>query len=383
MVEYSRLSLREKMKAKRAREAQAAALSMQAEPVTRALSVVEDNGLVPMDDAQDDLVSRIAVIDTALEDDVLLINQPDLQGSLNSIEGKDTPSNNRDRYRVDPEKIAPSEVNFYLNEISQFPLLTGEQEVAYAKGRDNAQTVEERNEYLRKLAESNLRLVVANAKIYMNRGLSFKDLIQEGNLGLLKATERFEWEKGFRFSTYATWWIRQSMQRAIADKATNIRIPVHANERMGKLYIAKDKLRESLGREPTDVEIAAALGLNIDIYEAAQRVRGTVSLDRPVSGESESTLGDFIPSRDLPLDEEVVEHTLSDEVKASLDKLTERERKVLAGRFAMDGSEKMTLEALGEQLGVSRERIRQIERDALEKLRKDDSLHGLLAESDR
>lgn len=377
MVETARPTLRERILAKRKVEAQASAsLSAEHGPVVRALAVVENSDLLTTDDALDDLIARISEIDVALQGDVTPI-EPEQQVFPNTA-GKQPSKSVRNEYRVNPENISPSEFDFYLNEISQFPLLTRGQEVALAQGRDSAQTPEERNEYLRRMSESNLRLVVSIAKKYLDRGLTLKDLVQEGNLGLLRATEKFEWKKGFKFSTYATWWIRQAITRAIADKSSTIRLPVHVKEKMSKYFEAKEILFEELGREPTDAEMARALGMKIDMYISAFRVKKIVSLDSPVEGDSESTLGDFIPSSDLLPDDEVAEQTLSADVKNALSRLSEKERIVIANRFGLNGGEKVTLAILGDQLNVSRERIRQIEAEALKKLRKDKSLKNLL-----
>jgi RNA polymerase primary sigma factor len=278
-----------------------------------------------------------------------------------------------------PRKISDEvmqNIPLYFKDISQFPLLRAEEEVALAKGRDKAETPEERNEYLEQFVHGNLRLVVSVAKRYVNRGLSLGDLIQEGNIGLYRAAEKYEWEKGFRFSTYGTWWIRQAITRAIADQARTIRIPVHMYETRNNVHKAERELALELGREPTANEVIERMGITQDKYEAVKNITHPLSLDAPV-GDDENTLADFIPSRQVYPEEEVAESTFNDDVRAVLAELSEREQIVLNARFGLDTGRPLTLKEVADQLSLSRERIRQIEVQALKKLRKKDSAQGL------
>jgi RNA polymerase primary sigma factor len=257
-------------------------------------------------------------------------------------------------------------VRIYLREIGKVPLLTMAQEIELAK------LVEKKDvEAKRKLTEANLRLVVSIAKRYMGRGLLFLDLIQEGNLGLIRAVEKFDYRRGFKFSTYATWWIRQAVTRAIADQARTIRVPVHAVETMNKLNRVQRELLQKNGREPTVAELAAELGISptkvIDIQKVAQDL---VSLESPVGDEEDSELGDFIEDQDAdePLDE-VFRQIRREELFRVLDSLPERERKVLELRFGLKGERPRTLEEVGDRFGVTRERIRQVEAKTLNRLK--------------
>lgn len=257
-------------------------------------------------------------------------------------------------------------VRIYLREIGKVPLLTMEQEVELAK------LVEKKDvEAKRKLTEANLRLVVSIAKRYMGRGLLFLDLIQEGNLGLIRAVEKFDYRRGYKFSTYATWWIRQAVTRAIADQARTIRVPVHAVETMNKLNRVQRELLQQNGREPTVAELAEQLGITptkvLEIQKAAQ---DPVSLESPVGDEDDSELGDFIEDQDAgePLDE-VFREIRREELFRVLDSLPARERKVLELRFGLKGERPRTLEEVGDRFGVTRERIRQVEAKTLNRLK--------------
>ncbi len=257
-------------------------------------------------------------------------------------------------------------VRIYLREIGRVPLLTMEQEVELAK------LVEKKDvEAKRRLTEANLRLVVSIAKRYMGRGLLFLDLIQEGNLGLIRAVEKFDYRRGYKFSTYATWWIRQAVTRAIADQARTIRVPVHAVETMNKLNRVQRELLQKNGREPTVAELAAELGLTphkvMEIQKAAQ---DPVSLESPVGDEEDSELGDFIEDQEAgePLDE-VFRQIRREELFRVLDSLPARERKVLELRFGLKGERPRTLEEVGDRFGVTRERIRQVEAKTLNRLK--------------
>jgi RNA polymerase primary sigma factor len=257
-------------------------------------------------------------------------------------------------------------VRMYLKEIGKIPLLSAEEEVELAKG------IEEGNEESkRKLAEANLRLVVSIAKRYVGRGMLFLDLIQEGNLGLIKAVEKFDHRKGFKFSTYATWWIRQAITRAIADQARTIRIPVHMVETINKLIRVSRQLLQELGREPLPEEIAEEMNLSEDkVREILKIAQEPVSLETPIGEEEDSHLGDFIPDDDAPAPAEAAAFTmLREQLVDVLDTLTPREEKVLRLRFGLDDGRVRTLEEVGREFNVTRERIRQIEAKALRKLR--------------
>jgi RNA polymerase primary sigma factor len=257
-------------------------------------------------------------------------------------------------------------VRQYLREIGKYPLLDAEEEIELAKNYEK-QSKRAKD----KLIESNLRLVVSIAKKYIGRGLSLLDLIQEGNQGLIRAVEKYDWRRGFKFSTYATWWIRQAITRAIADQARTIRIPVHMVETINKLYRTSQKLMQELGREPTPEEIGQELELSADrVREIFKISQETTSLDTKVGEDEDSTLGDFIPdeSQDSPVDA-ASKQLLKDHLEEVLGTLTERESKVLALRFGLDGGQARTLEEVGKVFGVTRERIRQIEAKALRKLR--------------
>jgi RNA polymerase primary sigma factor len=256
----------------------------------------------------------------------------------------------------------------YLREIGKIPLLSSAEEISLAqkieKGDRRAK---------RKLIESNLRLVVSIAKKYVMRGLSLLDLIQEGNQGLIRAVEKYAWRKGFKFSTYATWWIRQAITRAIADQARTIRIPVHMVETINKLIRIQRQLMQSLGREPTAEEIATTFGEGmtpVRVREILKIAQDTTSLETPVGDEDDSMLGDFIADTSQPTPIEAASRELLKEnIEEVLSSLTDREAKVLRMRFGLDGKNPMTLEEVGREFGVTRERIRQIEAKALRKLK--------------
>ena len=257
-------------------------------------------------------------------------------------------------------------VRMYLKEIGKVPLLTGEQE------RELAIRMEQGDEDAKKkLCESNLRLVVSIAKRYLNRGLSFLDLIQEGNLGLIKAVDKFDYTKGYKFSTYATWWIRQAITRSIADQARTIRIPVHMVETINKLIRISRQLLQELGREPTSEEIAKEMGITVEKVREIKKIsQDPVSLETPIGEEEDSHLGDFIPDDDVPAPVEAAAYSmLKEQLMDVLDTLSEREKKVLMLRFGLEDGRPRTLEEVGKEFDVTRERIRQIEAKALRKLR--------------
>ena len=300
--------------------------------------------------------------------DVLRINSDD-----DDIDDSDIMLSDEDE--VDMEKIDLSvpdgisiedPVRMYLKEIGKVPLLSAEEEVELARrmadGDEDAK---------KRLAEANLRLVVSIAKRYVGRGMLFLDLIQEGNLGLIKAVEKFDYQKGFKFSTYATWWIRQAITRAIADQARTIRIPVHMVETINKLIRVSRQLLQELGREPTPEEIAEELDMPVErVREILKISQEPVSLETPIGEEEDSHLGDFIQDDNVPVPADAAAFTLlKEQLEEVLGTLTEREQKVLTLRFGLEDGRARTLEEVGKEFNVTRERIRQIEAKALRKLR--------------
>ncbi len=257
-------------------------------------------------------------------------------------------------------------VRMYLKEIGKVPLLSADEEVELAKRMENGDI-----EAKKKLAEANLRLVVSIAKRYVGRGMLFLDLIQEGNLGLIKAVEKFDYKKGYKFSTYATWWIRQAITRAIADQARTIRIPVHMVETINKYVRVQRQLLQELGREPQPEEIAKHMNMPVDRVREIQKISlEPVSLETPIGEEEDSHLGDFIQDDNVPVPAEAAAFTLlREQLDEVLGTLTEREQKVLKLRFGLEDGRARTLEEVGKEFKVTRERIRQIEAKALRKLR--------------
>lgn len=281
-----------------------------------------------------------------------------------AVTGSSSPATPED---TSAENIAIDDpVKVYLKEIGRVPLLTPEEEIDLAirisKGDANAK---------KRLSEANLRLVVSIAKRYLGRGMQFLDLIQEGNLGLIKAVEKFDYTKGFKFSTYATWWIRQAITRAIADQARTIRIPVHMVETINKVKKVSSQLLHTNGHEPTADEIAEELDMPVDKVREIMRVaQEPVSLETPIGEEEDSHLGDFIPDDDAPAPADAASHTLlKEQLSEVLDTLAPREEKVLRLRFGLEDGRSRTLEEVGREFNVTRERIRQIEAKALRKLR--------------
>ncbi len=277
---------------------------------------------------------------------------------------------NKDEKNLDlsvPEGVAIDDpVRMYLKEIGKVSLLLPEEEISLAKRIEAGD-----QEAKKKLAEANLRLVVSIAKRYVGRGMLFLDLIQEGNLGLIKAVEKFDYRKGYKFSTYATWWIRQAITRAIADQARTIRIPVHMVETINKLIRVSRQLLQELGRDPHPEEVAKIMEMPVDkVREIMKIAQEPVSLETPIGEEEDSHLGDFIPDDEAPAPAEAAAFTmLKEQLINVLDTLTPREEKVLRLRFGLDDGRARTLEEVGKEFNVTRERIRQIEAKALRKLR--------------
>ena len=305
-----------------------------------------------------------AELELELGDDIDLVMDDDLVEDIELV-------NLDEEELVDPVDLAAEynlddPVRMYLKEIGQIKLLTAEEEVELAKkvaeGDQNAKS---------KLTEANLRLVVSIAKKYSGRGLHILDLIQEGNTGLIRAVDKFDWTKGNKFSTYATWWIRQAITRAIADQARTIRVPVHMVEVINKATRCNRKLVQELGREPTVEEIAAELGLPVEkIIEANRTAADTLSLDTPVGDEEDTSIGSFVEDERTPGPADATSNALlAEALKEILDTLTEREAEVLRMRFGMYDGRTHTLEEVGQSFGVTRERIRQIENKAIRKLR--------------
>ena len=266
-----------------------------------------------------------------------------------------------------PEGVSIEDpVRMYLKEIGKVPLLSAEEEIELAKRMENGDEAAKK-----RLAEANLRLVVSIAKRYVGRGMLFLDLIQEGNLGLIKAVEKFDYRKGYKFSTYATWWIRQAITRAIADQARTIRIPVHMVETINKLIRVSRQLLQELGREPTPEEIAKEMDMSVDrVREILKISQEPVSLETPIGEEEDSHLGDFIQDDNVPVPADAAAFTLlKEQLVEVLSTLTDREQKVLRLRFGLDDGRARTLEEVGKEFNVTRERIRQIEAKALRKLR--------------
>lgn len=306
---------------------------------------LETNGIVVLAAPEEDEPNEDILLDMDREDEILLETE-DLNALANVMSD-------------DPVKQ-------YLKEIGDYPLLSLEEEIALA------QRISDGDEAAKKtLAESNLRLVVSIAKRYVGRGLSFLDLIQEGNLGLIKAVEKFDYNKGYKFSTYATWWIRQAITRAIADQSRTIRIPVHMSEVINKTYRVSRTLMQELGREPSEQEIANVMNLPIEkVREILKISADPISLDSPIGEEDDSHLGDFIKDDRIVGPEEAASYSmLQDQIQKLLETLTEREQRVLTLRFGLQDGRSRTLEEVGKEFNVTRERIRQIEAKALRKLR--------------
>ena len=295
-------------------------------------------------------------------DDMIL----DDDGDMDKLDGEDEIELDKIDLSV-PEGVSIEDpVRMYLKEIGKVPLLSAEEEIELAKRMENGDEAAKK-----RLAEANLRLVVSIAKRYVGRGMLFLDLIQEGNLGLIKAVEKFDYRKGYKFSTYATWWIRQAITRAIADQARTIRIPVHMVETINKLIRVSRQLLQELGREPTPEEIADKMDMSVErVREILKISQEPVSLETPIGEEEDSHLGDFIQDDNVPVPADAAAFTLlKEQLVEVLSTLTDREQKVLRLRFGLDDGRARTLEEVGKECNVTRERIRQIEAKALRKLR--------------
>ena len=323
-----------------------AELNLSADQLERLVNALEKSGIDVLRISDDDDL-------LPLDDDILLSGEEDVD-----IENIDLSV---------PDGVSIEDpVRMYLKEIGKVPLLSAEEEI------DLARRMEEGDEDAKKrLAEANLRLVVSIAKRYVGRGMLFLDLIQEGNLGLIKAVEKFDYHKGYKFSTYATWWIRQAITRAIADQARTIRIPVHMVETINKLIRVSRQLLQELGREPSPEEIAEEMEMPVErVREIIKISQEPVSLETPIGEEEDSHLGDFIQDEAVPVPAEAAANTLlKEQLTEVLETLTEREQKVLRLRFGLDDGKARTLEEVGKEFRVTRERIRQIEAKALRKLR--------------
>ena len=295
-------------------------------------------------------------------DDMIL----DDDGDMDKLDGEDEIELDKIDLSV-PEGVSIEDpVRMYLKEIGKVPLLSAEEEIELAKRMENGDEAAKK-----RLAEANLRLVVSIAKRYVGRGMLFLDLIQEGNLGLIKAVEKFDYRKGYKFSTYATWWIRLAITRAIADQARTIRIPVHMVETINKLIRVSRQLLQELGREPTPEEIADKMDMSVErVREILKISQEPVSLETPIGEEEDSHLGDFIQDDNVPVPADAAAFTLlKEQLVEVLSTLTDREQKVLRLRFGLDDGRARTLEEVGKEFNVTRERIRQIEAKALRKLR--------------
>ena len=319
-------------------------IDLDGDKTEKILDYLEQNGIVAM------------VPDSDTDDDIILdVDDEPTEEELENIE-----------FSVPDGVSIEDPVRMYLKEIGKVPLLSADEEVELAKKMEEGDA-----ESKKRLAEANLRLVVSIAKRYVGRGMLFLDLIQEGNLGLIKAVEKFDYRKGYKFSTYATWWIRQAITRAIADQARTIRIPVHMVETINKLIRVQRQLLQELGREPYPEEIAKEMQLPVDRVREIQKIsQEPVSLETPIGDEEDSHRGDFIQDDNVPVPAEAAAFTLlKEQLTEVLDTLTEREQKVLRLRFGLDDGRARTLEEVGKEFDVTRERIRQIEAKALRKLR--------------
>ncbi|MEE0797197.1 MAG: RNA polymerase sigma factor RpoD [Anaerovoracaceae bacterium] len=320
-----------------------------------------------MDDMYEIIMSKgVEIVSETEPDDfdIIMAENPDVVDDADMIAEE---AGEMDLEASLPKGIAVDDpVRMYLKEIGKVPLLSAEEEIELAKRMEKGD-----EEAKKRLCEANLRLVVSIAKRYVGRGMLFLDLIQEGNLGLIKAVDKFDYTKGYKFSTYATWWIRQAITRSIADQARTIRIPVHMVETINKLIRVSRQLLQTYGREPTPEEIASEMGISVDKVREIQKIaQEPVSLETPIGEEEDSHLGDFIPDEDVPAPAEAAAFSmLKEQLVEVLDTLTEREQKVLKLRFGLEDGRARTLEEVGKEFDVTRERIRQIEAKSLRKLR--------------
>ena len=319
-------------------------IDLDGDKTEKILDYLEQNGIIAI------------LPDTDADEDIILdVDDEPTEEELENIE-----------FSVPDGVSIEDPVRMYLKEIGKVPLLSADEEVELAKKMETGNL-----DARKRLAEANLRLVVSIAKRYVGRGMLFLDLIQEGNLGLIKAVEKFDYRKGYKFSTYATWWSRQEITRAIADQARTIRIPVHMVETINKLIRVQRQLLQELGREPYPEEIAKEMNLPVDRVREIQKIsQEPVSLETPIGEEEDSHLGDFIQDDNVPVPAEAAAFTLlKEQLSEVLGTLTDRERKVLELRFGLDDGRARTLEEVGKEFNVTRERIRQIEAKALRKLR--------------
>ena len=335
---------------------------------TKEIAALEDKGIDAESIAKfyDELEANKIEIDISDDDAVPIlddIDMPEIE-ELNEIE--EVTEEEMAEVKVDDSYSTDDPVRMFLKEIGKVPLLTAEEEVELAIRMSQGD-----EEAKRRMTEANLRLVVSIAKRYVGRGMLFLDLIQEGNLGLIKAVEKFDYTKGYKFSTYATWWIRQAITRAIADQARTIRIPVHMVETINKVIRVSRQLLQELGHDPSAEEIAAEMGMPVDkVREILKIAQEPVSLETPIGEEEDSHLGDFIPDEDASEPSEAASFSLlKEQLMEVLDTLTPREKKVLELRFGIVDGRTRTLEEVGKEFNVTRERIRQIEAKALRKLR--------------
>ncbi len=308
---------------------------------------------IQRDDSQIELPAEIAT-EIAVEAKVEKAASVDIERDLDVLQ------------RLDPNFINDP-VRLYLREIAETPLLTHDQEISLAKRVEDSD-----QEAVQQFVRANLRLVVSIAKRYVNRGLTLLDLIQEGNIGLMRAVQKYDWRKGFRFSTYATWWIRQAITRAIADQSRTIRLPVHMGDSISRYRKTLNRLAQTLGRQPTAEEVAEAMEVPPEkIHQIVQAAQRTISLETPIGNEDDTSLGDLIADElsETPY-EAASESMLKRDINAALDTLTAREKLVLQLRFGLGAGHQHTLAEVGDQLQISRERVRQIENEALQKLRR-------------
>ena len=373
-VELSEISY-EEMKDSIINELEGKALSKQRKELTYT-EISNHLGEIELDKEQMDgiyesLISKgVAIIMESEPDDTELMEIDDEEvddAEVDAVVAENPEAKEIDLESTLSKNIAVDDpVRMYLKEIGKVPLLSADEEVELAK------RMEAGDEYAKqKLCEANLRLVVSIAKKYVGRGMLFLDLIQEGNLGLIKAVDKFDWTKGYKFSTYATWWIRQAITRSIADQARTIRIPVHMVETINKLIRVSRQLLQENGREPTPDEIAVEMGITVEkVREILKIAQEPVSLETPIGEEEDSHLGDFIPDIDAPAPAEAAAFSmLKEQLVEVLGTLTDREQKVLKLRFGLEDGRARTLEEVGKEFDVTRERIRQIEAKALRKLR--------------